>query len=70
MHKQDGRKLNGREVEMVARLEDAKWIADQGKSWAGTALRREDREVYLFRLLLEWGRIIDDNRDGSGFVLA
>jgi hypothetical protein len=70
MQKQDGRKLNGREVEMVARLEDAKWIADQGKSWAGTALRREDREVYLFRLLLEWGRIIDDNRDGSGFVLA
>jgi hypothetical protein len=24
-------------------------------------------EVYFFRLLLEWGRLTDDNRDNIGF---
>ena len=67
--KQDGRKLNGREVEMAARQEDGKWIADQGRNWAAKALRKEDMEVYLFRLLLEWGRVTDNNRDEIGFVL-
>ena len=67
--KQDGRKLNGREVDMTGRQEDGKWIADEGKSWAAKALRREDMEVYLFRLLLEWGRVTDDKRDEIGFVL-
>lgn len=67
--KQDGRKLNGREVEMAGRQEDGKWIADQGRNWAAKALRKEDMEVYLFRLLLEWGRVTDNNRDEIGFVL-
>ncbi|AEO70200.1 glycosyltransferase family 90 protein [Thermothielavioides terrestris NRRL 8126] len=66
---QDIRKLNGRELVMRGRPEDAEWIAEQGKRWAEKALRREDMEVYLFRLLLEWGRIVDDNRDESRFVL-
>jgi len=30
-------------------------------------LRREDIEVYTFRLLLEYARIIDDNRDRIGY---
>jgi len=67
--KMDGRKLNGREVEMPARAEDGKWIADQGQRWAAKALRKEDAEVYLFRLLLEWSRVVNDNRDTIGFVL-
>lgn len=58
-----------RSVMLRGRQEDGKWIADQGKRWAEKALRREDMEVYLFRLLLEWGRIIDDKRDELGFVL-
>ncbi len=67
--KQDGRKLNGREVDMAARPDDGKWIGDQGKGWAAKTMRREDMEVYLFRLLLEWGRVVDDKRDDIGFVL-
>jgi hypothetical protein len=70
LQKRDGRKLNGREVVMEARQEDGKWIAEQGQRWAGKAIRREDMEVYMFRLLLEWGRVIDDNRDEIGFVLT
>ncbi|KAK4129400.1 glycosyltransferase family 90 protein [Parathielavia appendiculata] len=66
----DGRRLNGKGVEMKGRHKDGKWIAEQGKRWAGKVVRREDMEVYLFRLLLEWGRVIDDNRDELGFVLV
>lgn len=61
--------INGRHVEMNAQADDAKWIAEQGKRWAERAIRREDMEIYLFRLLLEWGRVIDDRRDEIGFVL-
>ncbi|KAK0667703.1 family 90 putative glycosyltransferase [Cercophora samala] len=49
---------------------DGRWIAEQGAKWAGRALRREDRQVYLFRLLLEWGRLVDDGRDEAGFKIS
>lgn len=62
-------RLNGATQVTESRKEDARWIAEQGRKWAGKALRREDMEVYLFRLLLEWGRVVDDNRDNLGFVL-
>jgi hypothetical protein len=62
-------KLNGRDMELEGKTEDARWIASQGKAWAEKALRKEDMEVYLFRLLLEWGRVIDDRRDEIGFRL-
>lgn len=62
--------VNGRDPEMDARIEDARWIADQGRRWAAKSLRREDMEVYLFRLLLEWGRLIDDDRDKIRFQLG
>lgn len=61
--------VNGRDPDMDARMGDAVWIADEGKKWAGKALRREDREVYLFRLLLEWARVIDEKREDIGFVM-
>ncbi|KAI1105706.1 glycosyltransferase family 90 protein [Jackrogersella minutella] len=61
--------LNGRLVPTEGRHEDARWIAEQGRKWADKAVRREDMEVYLFRLLLEWGRVIDGDRDDLGFVL-
>ncbi|KAK2042530.1 capsular associated protein [Colletotrichum somersetense] len=62
-------KINGRELEFEARWEDAEWIATQGARWADKALRREDMEIYLFRLLLEWGRVVSDDRDSIGFKL-
>ena len=61
--------VNGREVQMLGRPEDGKWVAEQGQRWADQVMRREDAEVYLFRLLLEWGRVCDDGRDEGGFVL-
>jgi hypothetical protein len=62
--------VNGRDMQLEASVEDAVWIAEQGRTWAGRALRREDMEVYLFRVLLEYGRLIDDARDEIGFVLT
>lgn len=62
--------VNGRDPQMPARVEDAVWIAEQGRTWAGRALRREDMEVYLFRVLLEYARLVDDGRDEAGFVLT
>lgn len=62
-------KINGRAVDMPGKFEDAAFIADQGRKWAEKALRREDAEVYLFRLLLEYGRVVDDWRNEIGFRL-
>lgn len=42
-------------------------IAEAGRAWAGKVLRKEDMEIYMFRLLLEWGRLTDDKRDEIGF---
>lgn len=46
----------------------AEKIAMDGKEWAERALRREDMRVYVFRLLLEYARICDNNRDRLGWV--
>ena len=42
-------------------------VAEDGRSWAQKALRNEDFEVWFFRLLLEYGRVIDDNRGEIGY---
>ena len=55
------------DVYIPAHDAEAKKIADQGREWANKVLRREDIEVYTFRLLIEYGRIIDDNRDMIGY---
>jgi Glycosyl transferase family 90 len=46
----------------------AEKIALAGREWAEKVLRKEDMQVYVFRLLLEYARICDDNRDMLGFV--
>ena len=38
-------------------------IAKQGGEWARTALRREDCGAVVFRMLLEYARLVDDNRE-------
>lgn len=45
-------------------------IAIEGHEWAQKAARPVDMQVYLFRLLLEWGRIVDDRREVLGYVGA
>ncbi len=47
--------------------EDAVEMARAGQEWAGKAMRKEDMRVYMFRLLLEWGRVVDDERESLGF---
>lgn len=61
---------NGRQKPLMeAHDVQGKWIADEGRKWANKALRKEDMEVYFFRLLLEWGRLTDDQRDLIGFKM-
>ncbi|KAM0206364.1 hypothetical protein ACHAQI_008280 [Fusarium lateritium] len=48
--------------------ECAQKIAEQGRDWAQKALRPEDMQIYMFRLLLEWGRVVDDDREHLGFL--
>ena len=51
------------------RVDPGEQIADEGRTWAERALRKEDMEIYFFRLLLEWGRLTDDRRDTLGFQM-
>lgn len=46
----------------------AEKIAMDGKEWAEKVLRKEDMQVYVLRLLLEYGRVIDDRRETLGWV--
>ena len=65
-HAEEGEDLNPL-VFIAPHDKEAQKIARQGREWANKVLRREDIEVYTFRLLLEYGRIIDDNRDYIGY---
>ncbi|KAK5165712.1 uncharacterized protein LTR77_008635 [Saxophila tyrrhenica] len=47
---------------------DAVRLAEQGREWAAKALRNEDFEVWFFRLLLEYGRLVDDARAEIGYA--
>ncbi|KAI0166541.1 hypothetical protein GGR57DRAFT_447041 [Xylariaceae sp. FL1272] len=44
-------------------------LAKQQSDWAHKVLRHEDMEVWFFRLLLEYGRVIDDNRATIGYAV-
>ncbi|KAJ6261984.1 Beta-1,2-xylosyltransferase [Drechslerella dactyloides] len=46
---------------------EAKRIADRSREWATQVLRKEDVEIYMMRLILEYARVVDDNRDNIGY---
>ncbi|KAH6690621.1 capsular associated protein [Plectosphaerella plurivora] len=46
----------------------ARWIAESGRAWAARVLRRDDMRLYVWRLLLEWARVCDENRARLGYV--
>lgn len=46
----------------------AQKIADDGQAWANKVLRPEDMQIYVLRLLLEYARLTDNNRDNMGWV--
>ncbi|KAL8852848.1 MAG: hypothetical protein Q9221_002224 [Calogaya cf. arnoldii] len=56
-------------TEMKARMEEGERIAEEGREWVGKVMRKEDMEIYLYRLLLEWARLTDDARDEIGFSM-
>ena len=65
-HAMESQDLNP-EVFVAPHDKEAQKLARQGREWANKVLRRDDIEIYMFRLLLEYGRIIDDNRDFIGY---
>ncbi|QPG98095.1 hypothetical protein C2857_007249 [Epichloe festucae Fl1] len=46
----------------------ARFIAEQGQAWSEKVLRREDMRLYVWRLLLEWARVCDENRHTLAYV--
>jgi hypothetical protein len=52
---------------MQPRDKEAEAIARAGRVWTEKVLRKEDMEIYMFRLLLEWGRLTDERRKDVGF---
>ncbi|KAK3901867.1 glycosyltransferase [Staphylotrichum tortipilum] len=50
------------------RDEVAERIAMKGREWAARVLRKEDMLVYVLRLLLEYARVVDENREVLGWV--
>ncbi|ORY11304.1 hypothetical protein BCR34DRAFT_614650 [Clohesyomyces aquaticus] len=61
---------NGGMRTMEGREKEAERIARESKVWAEKVLRKEDMEVYFFRLLLEWGRLTDEKRGEVGFRIG
>ncbi|EXJ78072.1 hypothetical protein A1O3_09233 [Capronia epimyces CBS 606.96] len=59
----------GQDIWWRPHIKEAEIIAEAGRDWAGKVLRKEDMELYFFRLLLEWARLTDDRRDSLGFDL-
>jgi len=56
------------ENRVQGRDEGARRIAMAGQEWANKVLRREDMQVYVLRLLLEYARVSDDKREKLGYV--
>lgn len=66
-----GGKLDGKMVRarVNPHMLEGEKIAREGREWAGKVLRKEDMELYFWRLLLEWGRLTDDRRELLGFSI-
>ena len=46
----------------------AETIATEGQAWAEKVLRREDMRIHTWRLLLEYARVVDDEREYLAYV--
>ncbi|KZT56709.1 glycosyltransferase family 90 protein [Calocera cornea HHB12733] len=45
-------------------------IAGRGKEWTASYWRREDMTAYMYRLFLEYGRLMSDDRDKMNFYMT
>ena len=50
-------------IEEEAGRKIGKQIAEDGRNWANTILRKIDLELTFLRILMEYGRIVSDDRD-------
>lgn len=52
--------------------EIGKEIADAGREWANKVLREVDLEIYFLRMMMEYGRLLSDDRDSeeTSFILG
>lgn len=62
-----GSREGGDGVYIPAHDSTGKRLAGQGREWAAKVLRKEDIEVYMFRLMLEYARLLDDRREVIGY---
>lgn len=58
----------GENIKIKGHDQEAEHIAMDGQAWANKVLRREDMQIYVLRLLLEYARISDNRRDKMGWV--
>lgn len=58
----------GKNVNVPGHNEQAAKIAAAGQTWANKVLRKEDMQIYVLRLLLEYARLSDDRRNNMGYV--
>lgn len=58
----------GESVKIEGHDKQAEKIAMDGQAWANKVLRKEDMQIYVLRLLLEYARISDERRDKMGWV--
>jgi hypothetical protein len=65
----NGKLPNGKAIVWQGHEKEGEKIAEEGRKWAAKVLRKEDMEIYFFRLLLEWGRLTDDRREELGFEM-
>ena len=58
----------GEKIEIEGHDRAAEKIAMAGQEWANKVLRKEDMQIYVHRLLLEYARVSDDRREKMGWV--
>ncbi|KAL2071949.1 hypothetical protein VTL71DRAFT_11292 [Oculimacula yallundae] len=58
----------GETMKVIAHDKEAEKIAMAGQDWAMKVLRKEDMQIYVSRLFLEYARLSDDHRDNMGWV--
>lgn len=65
-----GYKPSGESVETTILGHDlaARTIAENGRDWSRKVLRHEDMILYFWRVILEYARICDDNRESMAWV--
>lgn len=77
-HVDDSGAIDGEPPDNVDRLvggahdgghdDEARKIADSAQQWADKVLRKEDMLIYVYRLLLEYARVVDNSRERLGWV--